>query len=76
LIAGKVFESPMIHRLLLPLYDDDHMPPDGKPQPTLTEIAALQWWIERGAPAEKTVGDFKPGPEIQRILSAARVGSQ
>jgi hypothetical protein len=52
------------------------MPPEGKPQPTLAEIAALQWWIERGAPVDKTVGDLKPGPEIQRILSAAQVGSQ
>ena len=44
LIAGKVLDSPLIHRLLLPLNDDDHMPPKGKPQPTLTEIGALQWW--------------------------------
>jgi uncharacterized membrane protein len=72
LIAGKAFDSPMIHRLFLPLNDDDHMPPDGKPQPTLAEIAALQWWIDNGAPADKTVGDLKPSPEIQRILDAAQ----
>ena len=76
LIAGKALESPMIHRLLLPLNDDDHMPPEGKPQPTLAEIAALQWWIERGAPVDKTVGDLKPGTEVLRILSAAQAGSQ
>jgi hypothetical protein len=74
LIAGKAFDSPVIQRLLLPLNDDDHMPPDGKPQPTLAEIAALQWWIDNGAPADKTVGDLKPGPEIQRILGAAQAG--
>jgi uncharacterized membrane protein len=74
LIAGKALESPMIHRLLLPPEDEDHMPPQGKPQPTLAEIAALQWWIDRGAPTDKTVGDLKPGPEIQRILGAAQVG--
>ena len=62
----------MIHRLFLPLNDDDHMPPDGNPEPTLAEIAALQWWIDNGAPADKTVGDLKPGPEIQRILVAAQ----
>jgi hypothetical protein len=72
LIAGKAFDSSMIHRLFLPLNDDDHMPPDGKPQPTLAEIAALEWWIDNGAPADKTVGDLKPGPEIQRILGAAQ----
>jgi Planctomycete cytochrome C len=75
LIAGKAFDSPMIQRLLLPLNDDDHMPPDGKPQPILAEIAALQWWIDHGAPADKTVGDLKPSPEIQRILGAAQAGA-
>ena len=43
-------ESLMIRRLLLPLEDDDHMPPDGKPQPTAAEIALLQLWINAGAP--------------------------
>ena len=72
LVAGKAVDSPMIYRLLLPLDDDDHMPPQGKPQPTLAEIAALQWWIDCGAPGDKTVGDLKPGPEVQRILGAAQ----
>jgi hypothetical protein len=76
LIAGKALGSPMIHRVLLPLNDDDHMPPDGKPQPTLAEIAVLQWWIERGAPADKTVGELQPGAEIQRIITAAQVGAE
>ena len=75
LIAGKALGSPMIQRLLLPPGDEDHMPPEGKPQPTLAEIAALQWWIDCGAPPDKTVGDLKPGPEIQRILGAAQAGS-
>ena len=75
LIAGKAFNSPIIQRLLLPLNDDDHMPPDSKPQPTLAEIAALQWWIGHGAPADKTVGDLQPSAEIQRILGAAQAGA-
>jgi hypothetical protein len=65
LIPGKVMESPMIHRLLLPLTDEDHMPPDGKPQPTLAEIAALQWWIDCGAPADAKIGDLKPRVELR-----------
>jgi hypothetical protein len=52
------------------------MPPDGKPQPTLAEIAALEWWIDNGAPADKTVGDLKAGPEIQRILGATQAGAK
>jgi hypothetical protein len=76
LIAGKALESPMIQRLLLPPEDEDHMPPEGKPQPTLAEIAALQWWIDCGAPADKTVGDLKPSPELQRILGRGQAGAK
>jgi hypothetical protein len=76
LVAGKALDSPMIQRLLLSLDDDDHMPPDGKPQPTLAEIAVLQWWIERGAPVDKTVGDLQAGPEIQRIIGSAQAGTE
>jgi uncharacterized membrane protein len=76
LVAGKAVDSPMIYRLLLPPDDEDRMPPQGKPQPTLAEIAALQWWIDCGAPGDKTVGDLKPGPEVQRILAAAQAGSK
>lgn len=72
LIAGKALESSMIQRLLLPLKDEDHMPPEGKPQPALAEIAALLWWIDCGSPADKTVGDLQPGPGVQRILGAAQ----
>ena len=52
LVAGKAHDSRIIQRLLLPLDDEDHMPPEGKPQPTLAEIVALEWWIDRGAPAD------------------------
>jgi hypothetical protein len=76
LVAGKPLDSPIIYRLLLPLDDEDHMPPQGKPQPTLSEIAALQWWIDCGAPGDKKVDDLKPGTEVLRILSAAQAGSQ
>jgi uncharacterized membrane protein len=76
LVAGKPLDSALIQRLLLPLEDEDHMPPQGKPQPTLAEIAALQWWIGQGAPADKTVGDLKPGPEVQRLLGAAVAGGK
>ena len=46
---GDTIHSLMAKRLRLPLDDDDHMPPDGKPQPSETEIAILQRWIETGA---------------------------
>jgi hypothetical protein len=50
LVAGKPDESPLLSRCELPLDHDDHMPPEGKPQPTPAELAALRQWIAAGAP--------------------------
>jgi hypothetical protein len=49
LVAGNAPASLLVKRLLLPLADEDHMPPEGKPQPSPAEILALQWWIDHGA---------------------------
>jgi uncharacterized membrane protein len=60
-VKGKAHDSLMIHRLLLPLNDEDHMPPEGRPQPTLAEIVTLQWWIDSGTPADgQPVGAARP----------------
>jgi hypothetical protein len=48
------------------------MPPHEKPQPTQAQIVALQWWIEQGAPEDKTISELKPSPELQRLLEAAQ----
>jgi uncharacterized membrane protein len=50
IVPGQADESLIIQRLLLPPEDEDHMPPDGKPQPTPAELALLRWWINAGAP--------------------------
>lgn len=52
IVPGNARESLMIKRLLLPLSHEDHMPPEGKPQPTPAEITLLQWWIDSGASDE------------------------
>jgi YHS domain-containing protein/mono/diheme cytochrome c family protein len=70
LVAGKSAESELIKRLRLPMTDDDHMPPDGKPQPSSDEIALLQWWIDAGAPADKKVGELKASVRVTQILAA------
>jgi hypothetical protein len=52
LLPGKAKDSRLIQRLLLPLSDEDHMPPEGKPQPTPAEITLLEWWIDSSAAAD------------------------
>jgi mono/diheme cytochrome c family protein/uncharacterized membrane protein len=68
LAAGNASDSLMIRRLLLPLEHDDHMPPEGKPQPTPAEIGLLQWWINAGAPGDRSVASLNPSPEVIRLL--------
>lgn len=74
LVAGKSAESELLRRIRLPATDDDHMPPDGKPQPSTDDVALLKWWIDAGAPGDKKVGELKPPARVSQIL-AARFGA-
>lgn len=56
---GNVAESLLIKRLHLPEDEDEHMPPSGKKQPTAAQIALLEWWINVGAPLDKTAEELK-----------------
>ena len=51
--AGDADASEMIKRLMLPVDNDDHMPPKEKSQPTEQQIALLHWWISNGAAFDK-----------------------
>lgn len=68
IVAGNASASPIVKRLLLPLNNDDHMPPEGKPQPTLEEIAVLRWWIDAGAPPIASVDDLHPPGDVRRAI--------
>jgi uncharacterized membrane protein len=59
IVAGKAAQSLLMQRLLLPPEHDDHMPPEGKPQPTPAEIGLLQRWIDAGAPEAGTVATLQ-----------------
>ncbi len=41
--------SLLLQRMLLPLEHDDHMPPQGKPQPMPDEVLRVKTWIGAGA---------------------------
>jgi len=57
-------------RLALPLEDEDHMPPDGKPQLSEDQLAIINWWLDAGAPTDKTIQELKPTPEILQRLES------
>jgi uncharacterized membrane protein len=48
-------EGELLRRVRLPPDDEDHMPPEGKPQLMPDELAALVAWLDAGAPFEGPV---------------------
>ena len=62
--------SEMIKRLLLPVDDEDHMPPKEKSQPTESQIALLHWWITNNADLHKKVKELPQPEKIKPMLLA------
>jgi hypothetical protein len=62
--------SEMIKRLLLPVDNQDHMPPKEKPQPSESQIALLHWWIANGADFTKKVKDINQPEKLKPVLLA------
>jgi mono/diheme cytochrome c family protein len=68
---GNPSDSPLLSRVLLPADDDDHMPPEGKPGLTPAEIAAVRFWIERGANDTLLVRDLLVPADARSLLEGA-----
>lgn len=56
--ANHPDKSDLFIRMELPTSDDNHMPPDGKKQPTKEEIKLVGIWIENGHSFDKTIGEL------------------
>lgn len=68
LVAGEPEASEMYHRILLPLSDDDRMPPNQKTGLSEDEVALLHWWITEGASPEMKLGEGPPGPDGPALM--------
>jgi uncharacterized membrane protein/mono/diheme cytochrome c family protein len=75
LVSGKSTESELLKRCLLPLEDDNHMPPKGKTQLTEQQLTLLAWWIDQGIPTDKKVADLPQPDAIKPALAALSTGS-
>jgi hypothetical protein len=62
--------SLLLHRIFLPLEDEEHMPPKGKNQLTANELKLLQLWVADSLPFEKKVLDYPKNTEIYNLLSS------
>jgi len=68
--TGNANESKMIKRLLLPVDNEDHMPPKEKPQPTEQQIALIHWWIDNNNDFIKKVKELNQPDKIKPVLIA------
>lgn len=75
IVAGKADESKLLDRIMLPMEDEDHMPPKEKTQLTKTEMQLLHWWITGGADFTKTFGELPQTDEIKPMLLALETGA-
>jgi uncharacterized membrane protein len=73
LVAGLPDSSELYIRIMLPLEDEDHMPPSEKPQLSSTEVALLQTWIEEGAGFDTRISTLKDPKRIYGYLNAYQV---
>jgi hypothetical protein len=64
-VPGSADKSLLVERMKLPKDNDDHMPPDDKPAFTPAELAALTFFLDRGAPKDLKVKDAL-APEAAR----------
>lgn len=74
IIPGDIDASELIFRLHLEIDDDERMPPEGKPQPSESQVALLEWWVQSGAPSSGALGELELAPEIKGALVAQLEG--
>jgi mono/diheme cytochrome c family protein len=68
LVAGRPRESRLLQSILLPIENEQHMPPKNRPQLNQAEIDLLHWWIETGASEEKKFAATAAPEAIQPFL--------
>ncbi len=73
--TGSVFDSIegkplLVHRMFLPIEDEEHMPPKGKVQLTPEEIALLEWWVENDHCLDCKTKELKTSDRLNVILTS------
>lgn len=74
--AGPPDSSALYKRLMLPLEDDHHMPPEEKSQPSSSEIALIKYWIEEKATFDQPIAQFSSAKKITAIIKSLQQGRE
>jgi len=70
LLPGNADSSLMVQSMLLPLEEEKHMPPDGKPQLTAQEKEIIIAWINAGASFSKKSSAYASDKAIKKLYEA------
>jgi len=65
---NDALNSSLYANALLPLSDDLHMPPEGKPQLTKNELWLINYWINNDLDFTSKVAQFKSNDTLNRLL--------
>ncbi len=65
---GNAHESAMFKSILLPLSDEKHMPPEGKPQLTKDDLWLIEYWINNNANFKDKVVNLPKSDTLNRLL--------
>ncbi|OQD43049.1 hypothetical protein BUL40_08125 [Croceivirga radicis] len=68
-ISGH-YTNLFMHRLHLPMEDDEHMPPKGKQQLSAEEITLLDWWIKNENCFDCTVEDLEKDSRLEPYFAS------
>ncbi len=69
LIPSDADNSLIIVRSLLPIDDDERMPPDEKPGLTADELMIVKWWINAGASPDQKLAVANPPADIAAAIT-------
>ncbi|MEP3207937.1 MAG: FN3 associated domain-containing protein [Maribacter sp.] len=70
-LFDTVLEKPLLlHRMHLPMEDEEHMPPKGKVQLTSEELALVEWWVANGYCFDCKTKDLKTSERLEVILTS------
>lgn len=76
LTNGLADSSSLFTRLMLPLEDEHHMPPNEKPQLSSIEIDLIRLWINEGGQFEKKIKEFKDAEKVDQFIKLLVESSQ
>lgn len=62
--------SSLYARMILPLEDEHHMPPNERAQPTSAELAIIRAWLTEGTPFDKRVASLRQSSTVKTFMAA------